>query len=46
MFKQFYSKTDKPSSTLIYITRPYLSYTTLTWEQQLVVFCLIQKQFI
>jgi len=29
MFKQFYSKFDKPSTTLIYTT-PYLSHTTLT----------------
>jgi len=29
MFKQFYSKRDKPSTTPIYTT-PYLSHTTLT----------------
>jgi len=29
MFKQFYSKVDKPSTTPIYTT-PYLSYATLT----------------
>jgi len=29
MFKQFYSKFDKSSTTPIYTT-PYLSYTTLT----------------
>jgi len=29
MFKQFYSKFDKPLTTHIYTT-PYLSYTTLT----------------
>ena len=30
MFKQFYSKFDKPSTTPIY-TKPYLSYTTVCW---------------
>jgi len=29
MFKQFYSKADKPSTTPIYAT-PYLSYAALT----------------
>jgi len=29
MFKQFYSKFDKPETTPIYTT-PYLSYTALT----------------
>jgi len=33
MFKQFYSKFDKPSTTPIYTT-PYLSYTTLTWAHK------------
>jgi len=33
MFKQFYSKFDKPSMTPI-STTPYLSYTTLTWAHK------------
>jgi len=33
MFKQFYSKFDKPETTPIYTT-PYLSYTALTWAHR------------
>jgi len=33
IFKQFYSKFDKPPTTPIYTT-PYLSYTTLTWAHK------------
>jgi len=33
MFKQVYSKFDKPSTTPIYTT-PYLSYTTLIWAHK------------
>jgi len=43
MFKQVYSKFDKPSTTPI-CTTPYLSYTTLTWAQ-LVAISFTQKQF-
>jgi len=33
IFKQFYSKFDKPQTTPIYTT-PYLSYITLTWAHK------------